>query len=344
MKSIFNKNYSLFIILILLGISNASTYVVTKNYDKSTNAKANRLNLAQIQSNGCSYKVRRLGGLHYIKPLLLIDNLCQGDKLMALKSSLNILFDNFKKSGVLKSASFYIKEYSNNDWMAINEDEKYSPGSLLKVPQLITFLKMNEDNLGFLNKKIPFLNALITDKKPIYTSKSIKPGQNYSIKELLVYMIQYSDNNATMLLYGIIDIKTFKKVFTDLGLSEPDWYAKSYPISAKEYSVFLRVLFNGGYLNMKDSEFALRLLTKSDFKNGIVNGLPSNVQLAHKFGESGDANEKQLHESAIIYLNNNPILITIMNKGNDLKKLPEVIKEASNLVYNQIQTIQITSK
>ena len=95
---------------------------------------------------------------------------------------------------------------------------------------------------------------------------------------------------------------------------------------------------------MKDSEFALRLLTKSDFKNGIVNGLPSNVQLAHKFGESGDANEKQLHESAIIYLNNNPILITIMTKGNDLKKLPEVIKEASNLVYNQIQTIQTTSK
>ena len=39
-----------------------------------------------------------------------------------------------------------------------------------------------------------------------------------------------------------------------------------------------------------------------------------------------------------------PILITIMTKGNDLKKLPEVIKEASNLVYNQIQTIQTTSK
>jgi hypothetical protein len=146
-------------------------------------------------------------------------------------------------------------------------------------------------------------------------------------------MIQYSDNNATMLLNGIIDIKIFKKVFTDLGLSEPGWYAKSYPISANEYSVFLRVLFNSGYLNMKDSEFALRLLTKSDFKNGIVNGLPSSVQLAHKFGESGDASEKQLHESAIVYLNNNPFLITIMTKGKDLKKLPEVIKEASNLVY-----------
>jgi beta-lactamase class A len=344
MKSIFNKNYSLLIVLILLGISNASTFIITKKYDTSNNIKVKKQSLNQIQSNACSFKVRRLGGLHYIKPLLLIDNLCQGDKLMPLKSSLNILFDNFKKSGVLNSASFYMKDYSNNDWMAINEYEKYSPGSLLKVPQLITILKMNEENPGFLNKKIPYVNTLITDKKPIYTSKSIKPGQSYTVKELLVYMIQYSDNNATMLLNGIIDIKIFKKVFTDLGLSEPDWYAKSYPISANEYSVFLRVLFNSGYLNMKDSEFALRLLTKSDFKNGIVNGLPANVQLAHKFGESGDASEKQLHESAIVYLNNNPFLITIMTKGKDLKKLPEVIKEASNLVYNHMQILQIASK
>ncbi len=343
MKSIFNKNYSLFIVVILLGISNASTFIITKKFDKSNNAKANRQSFNQIQTNACTYKVRRLGGLQYIKPLLFVDNLCQGDKLMPLKSSLNILFDNFKKSGVLNSASFYMKDYSNNDWMAINEDEKYSPGSLLKVPQLITFLKMNEENPGILNKKIPYVNTLITDKKPIYTSKSIKPGHSYTIRELLVYMIQYSDNNATMLLNGIIDIKTFKKVFTDLGLIEPDWYAKSYPISANEYSIFLRALFNAGYLNIKDSEFAVGLLTKSDFKNGIVNGLPSNVQLAHKFGESGDADEKQLHESAIIYLNNNPILITIMTKGKDMKKLPQVLKEASNLVYNQMQSIQTTS-
>jgi beta-lactamase class A len=146
-----------------------------------------------------------------------------------------------------------------------------------------------------------------------------------------------------MLLNENIDVKTFKKVFTDLGLSEPDWFAKNYPISVNEYSIFMRALFNAGYLNIRDSEFAVELLTKSDFKNGIVNGLPSSVQLAHKFGESGDAREKQLHESAIIYLNNNPILITIMTKGKDMSKLPEVIKETSNLVYNQMQSIKNTS-
>ena len=328
----------------MLGISNASTFIITKNYDKSNYSKASRQISTQIQSSGCSYKVRRLGGLQYIKPLLFVDNLCQAEKLIPLKSSLNILFDNFKKSGVLNSASFYIKDYSNNDWMAINEDEKYSPGSLLKVPQLITYLKMNEENPGLLNKKIPFTHPLLTDRKPIYTSKSIKLGQSYTIKELLKYMIQYSDNNATILLNENIDVKVFKKVFTDLCLSEPDWYAKNYPISVNEYSIFMRALFNAGYLTIKDSEFAVELLTKSDFKNGIVDGLPSNIQLAHKFGESGDAKEKQLHESAIIYLNNNPILITIMTKGKDMSKLPEVIKEASNLVYNQMNSYQTSSK
>jgi beta-lactamase class A len=146
-----------------------------------------------------------------------------------------------------------------------------------------------------------------------------------------------------MLLNQNIDVKVFKKVFTDLGLTEPNWYAKNYPISVSEYSIFLRALFNASYLNTKDSEFALELLTKSDFKEGIENGLPSNIELAHKFGESGNATEKQLHESAIIYLNNNPILITIMTKGKDMRKLPEVIKEASKLVYNQMQIMQTSS-
>jgi hypothetical protein len=123
--SLINKSYSLFFIIILLGITNASTFIITKNYDKSNNSKTNRLISNQIQSNVCSYKVKRLGGLQYIKPIMFVDNVCQGEKLMPLKSSLNILFDNFKKSGVLNSASFYIKDYANNDWMAINEEEKY---------------------------------------------------------------------------------------------------------------------------------------------------------------------------------------------------------------------------
>lgn len=343
MKSLFSKNYSLFILLILLGISNASTFIITQKYDKSNYSKIIRNTSNQVPSNGCSYKVRRLGGFQFIKPLLFVDNLCQSDKLNSLKSNLSILFDNYKKSGVLNSASFYIKDYSTNDWMAINEDEKYSPGSLLKVPELITYLKMNEEKPGLLNKKLLFSHPLITDKKPVYTSKSIKPGQSYTIKELLKYMIQYSDNNATMLLNENIDVPTFQKVFTDLGLNKPDWNAKSYPISVMEYSIFMRALFNAGYLSMKDSEFAIGLLTKSDFKNGITNGLPSNVQVAHKFGESGDAKEKQLHESAIIYLNNNPILITFMTKGKEMGKLPVVIKEATNLVYSQIQSIQTSS-
>ena len=340
MKSFLNKSYSLFIILILLGISNASTFIITKNFDKSSYSKFNRTNSTLSQSNSCSYKVRRLGGFQYIRPLLFVDNMCQADKLTPLKSSLSVLFENYKKSGALNSASFYMKDYSSNDWMAINEDEKYSPGSLLKVPQLITYLKMNEEKPGLLNKRLTFSHQLITDKKPVYTSKSIKIGQSYTIKELLKFMIQYSDNNATMLLNENIDVKVFKKVFTDLGLTEPDWYAKNYPISASEYSVFMRALFNAGYLNTKDSEFAVGLLTESDFKNGIANGLPSSVQMAHKFGESGDDKEKQLHESAIIYLNNSPILVTIMTKGKDMSKLSLVIKEASNLVYTQMQNGQ----
>jgi beta-lactamase class A len=95
----------------------------------------------------------------------------------------------------------------------------------------------------------------------------------------------------------------------------------------------MRGLYNASYLNNKNSEFATELLIKCNFKNGIVSGMPSSTKIAHKFGESGDAREQQLNESAIIYLNNNPYIITIMTKGKDYKQLPTIIKEISNATY-----------
>jgi hypothetical protein len=86
-----------------------------------------------------------------------------------------------------------------------------------------------------------------------------------------------------------------------------------------------------------NSEHALELMTRSDFKSGLVAGLPSGVEVAHKFGEAGDQNEKQLHETGLVYAEGNPYLITVMTRGSNADSLASAIASISKLVYEQME-------
>ena len=331
----FNKKKSLVIITCLLATNLVTYYFTAKKSDPKKEATDEESNSSLYSNNGaCAVKIERLSGYDYIKPLLFVDKECEADELLPLKQSVTNLITNYKNSGVLNSASVYLKEYSTNNWFSINPEEEYQPGSLLKVPELIAYLKMNELKPGVLDKKIKYNHIAPTGLKQNFKSKSIALGQEYTIRELLTYMIAYSDNNATAILNSNIDVTVFRKVFTDLGLKYPG--DGNSTIKPKEYTLFMRTLYNSSYLNKEDSEYATELLGRCNFKEGLVSGIPSSITIAHKFGESGNLSEQQLHESGIIYLNNNPYVLTVMTKGKEYKKLPEVIKEISSIVYQSM--------
>ncbi len=285
-----------------------------------------------------SYQIKRLTGYKYVKPILFVDEKYESENLNSIKQNVATTIENYKKIGVLNSASFFLKEFNGNTWTGLNENEKFSPGSLMKVPELIAYLKMNELKPGTLDRVITYNHAAQIDRHTNFNSKSIQPGKKYTIRELLDYMIKYSDNQATALLNQNIDREIFGKVFTDLGLEIPDWQSSTYPISAKEFSIFMRALYSSSYLNHDSSEIAAKLLSKSDFMLGLMAGLPKDQKVAHKFGEAGQIDQQQLSESAIIYLEGNPYVLTVMTAGKDHKKLPEVIKEISRSVYQYMKT------
>jgi beta-lactamase class A len=168
-----------------------------------------------------------------------------------------------------------------------------------------------------------------------FNSKTIIEGNKYKVRELLHYMIAYSDNNATMLLHNYIDVGMFQKVFADLGIRVPEMRGSLFQMSVKEYSKFMRVLYDGGYLTIPASEYALSLLAQCDFNAGIVNLLPPTLKVAHKFGEAGSHELPELHESAIIYLDNMPYLLSVMTRGTDVKKQAQIISHISKIVYDK---------
>jgi beta-lactamase class A len=213
----------------------------------------------------------------------------------------------------------------------------------MKIPELITFYKMNEKHPGYLNTKVKYEVPLPSSKTTHFVSKSIEVGKTYTIRELLRYMVEYSDNNATNLLNQQMDVPTFKKVFTDLGLAEPDWNANDYPVTARELSTFMKVLYNASYLNNEDSEACLELMRNCEFKEGMKAAVPENCPIVHKFGEGGAHASPDLSETGIIFSPGGTFMLTVMVNGQDIKKLPEVIRGISALAYQQMNGLTVSS-
>ncbi len=333
MISFKNKKFTLLHLLFLSLLIAVVTFSLTSFWKER---QFTEQTISSASSYTCNYNVKRMNGYKFIKPLMFVDDDCESDQLMGIKQKMATIIDRYKSVGDITTASVYLRVYAHNEWTSVNDNERFDPGSLFKVPVLIAILKQDELHPGFLNKSFVYNQHINAGKNVAFASKTIQLGQTYTVKELLTYMIKYSDNNATILLEKNLDPKILQKLFSDIGLEVPNMYASQYLFNTKEYSYFMRAIYNAGYLSADHSEYAGELLSLCDFKGGILLGLPKGTRVAHKFGESGTQIDKQLHESALVYLANKPYLLTVMTKGKDNKKLSQLIGEISQTVYNDM--------
>ncbi len=244
--------------------------------------------------------------------------------------------DNKIKNKEIDSASVYFRDLNNGPWFGIGEQETFWPGSLLKVPLMMGLLKASEYDPTIMDQKTQFNNEESDVVATIKPTSSIENNKSYSTKELLEYMIRYSDNNATKLLTKLVPQKYQLDVYNHLDVSTPS--SADYTITVKKYATFFRILFNATYLMQETSEQALQLLSKTEFNNGLVAGLPKSVVISHKFGERqrDDSPQVQLHDCGIVYVPGKPYLICIMTRGLDIGKLSTLIQDISRMVYNGV--------
>lgn len=336
-----NKRFSLISLVLISAVSSLLSVFVFAEKSKHKRVVENQPKVIEVHStNSCEVESKRLVRYKFIKPLLYSNKTCDSTNYNKLKSSIIEIIEQNKRMGNIDKSSVYLKILNSRDFITINEEDQFHPASLIKLPLLMTYLQMEERNPGTLNKKIVF-HPLQGLPNQTYKSKKIEPEKSYTIKELLKYMIAYSDNNATYLLNENVDENAFKKMFSDFGLIVPDIHDVNYQISAKDYSVFLNVIYNGGYITIRNAEYACELLNECDFNEGMQSGLPGNINIIHKFGEWGDRNNRSIHqlsESGIIYLDNSPYLLTIMTQGKEVAKLPSVLSNVSKTVYDFLKS------
>lgn len=282
----------------------------------------------------------RSGGFKFINPLLECDNYraSKRTRIVQLEAKLKEYVQKQLDEKNALLISIYFRDLNNGPWVGINENENYSPASLLKVPILIAVLKKAESDPEMLGRKLLFERPVDEFGQNITDNNMIQPGKSYTVEDLLMRMIKHSDNEAKDLLFNLIGGEYFQKVINELGLYIPGIATEDF-MSVKNYSSFFRVLYNATYLSKDMSEKALYILSNTSFEEGIVAGVAKGVTVAHKFGERGyrDTNVKQLHDCGIVYPKDQaPYLLCVMTRGTDFKQEAKIIAEISSIVYNSV--------
>lgn len=280
-------------------------------------------------------------GYAFINPLLECSLVEFADKgLNAIDAKLNTLIKKLQHEGKVTDVAVYYRDLNNGPWFGINEKMDFSPASLLKLPVMMAYYKKAENEPEILDRKVIFeKDREYLIPQDITPGKKLEKGKEYSINELIERMIVYSDNASLLLLEEHIAPELIDKVTIDLGIVIPTGAATYDFITVKDYSSLFRVLFNASYLSREYSEKALKLLSVSEYRDGIVAGVERGVVVSNKMGEREISDStKQLHDCGIVYVPGKPYLICIMTRGSNLSNLSDVIRQISSTVYYQVKS------
>lgn len=207
----------------------------------------------------------------------------------------------------------YIKNLKTQESFALNEDQKFDPGSLYKLKLMVlVFEKIKDGSLPedkSLTADIKDLNSFfeISDDAAEFSSGTIE----FSVKSALEQMITISHNYAALILTKELKAK---------NLAED--------ITAKEMADFLEKLYKGQIIDKEYSGKMLELLKKQKINDRIPKFLPKEVVVAHKTGDI-DFFE---HDAGIVYTPSGDYIFVAMSEsdipdaaGGRIAKLSEAV-------------------
>lgn len=282
------------------------------------------------------------GAFKYISPLLGVES--QNNSLVSANKSIELKIqgavNEVKSSGKAIDASVYFRDLKSGYWTGVNEDAKFSPGRLLKMPLMIAYFKLAESDPKILEKQIV---AVAEPKEPNNISPAsdvVVTGETYTVQELLNRMMTKSDDAAADLLFDNIDKNVVNGIFSDLGIDfKEDKNTTSY-ISLKLNSLFFRVLHNATYLNREYSEKALALLDQPEDNTALGASIPKEISFVNRMGRrqyiEGGKTIYQIYDCGIVYYPEYPYLLCASVKSYNETNAEEFLKNLGIDIYDEV--------
>ena len=241
-----------------------------------------------------------------------------------------ILEGEIKNSNVGGKVGIFIQDTKTGSWIGINEKEGFAPASLLKIPIMMAILKKVQHEKINLDDKVTIVQQDLDAKYGKVYERGV--GAEFTISELMEEMIAASDNTAKNALKRQLSPTEIDSVFTHVGIPDPYLTNNNQTVSPRGYTRLFKSLYFSTFLSPKLSELALELTTDGLDENLISEGIPTEVQVSHKFGITGSV----LHDCGVVYHPKNSYFICVMTKDIEFSKSQELIKSISRDTYNFI--------
>lgn len=284
---------------------------------------------------------RRSGGVKLINPLLgcdIAEDVLANRALVPFRDRVLRRVTAIERPGHVVGISVYFRELNDGLWFSIGQTKKYVPASLNKLPLAIAVLHMaDQRGAAVLERRVR--NDLGRDYNEVQSftpARGLEFGAEYTVGDLLLRMLAYSDNNAAhLLLMRVVDRAELDRVYGVLRMQSPRVPEDDEYLSVQTFASFFRVLYNATYLSQDASEWMLEALAQAEYRRGLVAGVPDGVPVAHKFGEAAadGTGAVQLHDCGIVYAPRRPYLLCVMSRGKDFERLHEAISAISAEVY-----------
>jgi beta-lactamase class A len=243
-----------------------------------------------------------------------------------------ILNQEIENYNLTEDTGVFIQDIRTGAWLGINEQKGFSPASLLKVPIMMAMLKKVENGEAKLSDRIKILPE---DADDLYGEVYKKVGSEETVSQLLEQMITFSDNTAKNAIKRQLSILEIDTIFVHVGIPDPYMSYSNQEVSSKGYTRLFKALYYSTYLSPELSERAIGLTTDTQQEQLLSQGVPPEVQVAHKFGV---IDGEFLSDCGIVYHPRNPYFICIMIKNKDMEKSKELINKISKDTYDFVNS------
>jgi len=230
-----------------------------------------------------------------------------------------------------QNISVYFEYLPTGANISINKEAEFFPASLLKTPIVMAVAKkIDKGEWKWDNKLV----LMASDKDDKFGNLYKEPtGSVFTINDLVKSSLVDSDNTAHFILLRNLELTEINNVYAHMGLD--GFLETNGSISAKNYSVILRSLYNSSYLKDESSQKILSFLTQEKFREYLGSGFPDDIVFAHKVGI--DTGKTIYLDSGIIYLENRPYILVVMTRLKTEQQAKDTMKDISGKIFDYVK-------
>jgi beta-lactamase class A len=226
-----------------------------------------------------------------------------------------------------------------------NENQKVASASTIKVPIMMTVMELVKQKKWSLEDKYSLKNE---DKLEGSQLSNMPAGTEYTIRQLVEYMIIYSDNSATNILIKQIGRENINTQIRKWGLTETtlnrimlDFEAaksgRENFITCHEANKMLEMIYKNQVANNKLCKEMISILKRNDDRETLPNQIPKNIEIAHKTGtldwirgDIGIVFSKKPHFISIFVKKEN-------GQNIELKNAEKIISDISKICFDNLK-------